>query len=183
MPFDLPPDMTSLATIYAGKVGLGIVILILFWIGARVARALLERVGRRDANRIDLYEVLGSAASLAIIGFGVMSALGTVGVDVTAVIAGIGIAGVALGFALKDIVSNFTAGVMIITFRPFVRGDTVEVTGAKGEVVGIDLRNTRLRGETADYLVPNHNIVANVVVIERRGLTPVPPPAGLDSSA
>ena len=167
MPFDLPPDMTSLVTIYAGKVGLGILILILFWIGARVARALLERVGRRDAGRIDLYQVLGSAASLTIIGFGVMSALGTVGVDVTAVIAGIGIAGVALGFALKDIVSNFTAGVMIITFRPFVRGDLVEVSGAKGEVVGIDLRNTRLKGETADFLVPNQNILSNVVTIER----------------
>jgi small conductance mechanosensitive channel len=168
MPFDLPPDMTALVTLYAGKVGLGLVILILFWIGARAARGLIGRIGRRDVNRVDLYEVLGSAASLTIIGFGVMSALGTVGVDVTALIAGIGIAGVALGFALKDIVSNFTAGVMIITFRPFVRGDLVEVSGAKGEVVGIDLRNTRLRGETADYLVPNQNIVANVVTIERR---------------
>src|SRR6266481_2008729 len=111
MPFDLPPDMTALATLYAGKAGLGLVILILFWIGARAARGLVSRIGRRDVNRVDLYEVLGSAASLAIIGFGVMSALGTVGVDVTALIAGIGIAGVALGFALKDIVSNFTAGV------------------------------------------------------------------------
>jgi len=168
MPFDLPPDMTSLVTIYAGKVGLGILILILFWIGARIARGLLGRVGRRDASRVDLYDVLGSAASLTIIGFGVMSALGTVGVDVTAVIAGIGIAGVALGFALKDIVSNFTAGVMIITFRPFARGDLVEVSGAKGEVIGIDLRNTHLRGDTADYLVPNQNIPSNVVTIERR---------------
>ena len=168
MPFDLPPDMTALVTLYAGKVGLGLVILILFWIAARTARHIIGRVGHRDVSRVDLYEVLGSAASLTIIGFGVMSALGTVGVDITAVIAGIGIAGVALGFALKDIVSNFTAGVMIITFRPFVRGDTVEVTGAKGEVIGIDLRNTRLRGETADYLVPNQNVVANVVTIERR---------------
>src|SRR5438270_438001 len=134
MPFDIPSDLTGLATIYAGKVALALAILFLFWIAARTSRSLIGRVGRRDANRIDLYEVLGSAASLAIIGFGAMSALGTVGVDVTAVIAGIGVAGVALGFALKDIVSNFTAGVMIITFRPFIRGDHVEVSGAKGEV-------------------------------------------------
>jgi small conductance mechanosensitive channel len=168
MPFELPSDLTGLVAIYAGKIGLGVLILILFWVGARLARGVIGRVGRRDVSRVDLYEVLGSAASLTIIGFGVMSALGTVGVDVTAVIAGIGIAGVALGFALKDIVSNFTAGVMIITFRPFVRGDLVEVSGAKGEVIGIDLRNTHLRGDTADFLVPNQNIVSNVVTIERR---------------
>jgi small conductance mechanosensitive channel len=168
MPFDLPSDWMALVTIYAGKVGLSLLILVLFWIGARVARGVIGRVGRRDVNRVDLYEVLGSAISLTIIGFGAMSALGTIGVDVTAVIAGIGIAGVALGFALKDIVSNFTAGVMIITFRPFVRGDLVDISGAKGEVVGIDLRNTHLRGDTADYLVPNQNILSNVVTIERR---------------
>lgn len=168
MPFDMPSDWTALVTIYAGKVGLGLLILVLFWIGARVSRNIIGRVGRRDASRVDLYEVLGSAVSLTIIGFGAMSALGTIGVDVTAVIAGIGIAGVALGFALKDIVSNFTAGVMIITFRPFVRGDLVDISGAKGEVIGIDLRNTHLRGDTADYLVPNQNILSNVVTIERR---------------
>ena len=170
MPFDLPPttDLTALFTIYAGKIGLALLILVLFWVGARLARSLIGRVGRRDVSRVDLYEVLGSAASLTIIGFGLMSALGTVGVDITAVIAGIGIAGVALGFALKDIVSNFTAGVMIITFRPFVRGDMVEVSGAKGEVVGIDLRNTHLRGDAADYLVPNQNILSNVVIIAHR---------------
>src|SRR5579862_542715 len=128
MPFDLPTtDLTGLATIYAGKIGLALLILILFWVGARIVRNLIGRIGRRDTSRIDLYDVLGSAASLTVIAFGAMSALGTVGVDVTAIIAGIGIAGVALGFALKDIVSNFTAGVMIITFRPFTRGDHVEV--------------------------------------------------------
>jgi small conductance mechanosensitive channel len=174
MPFDVPPDFTSLATIYAGKLALALAILVLFWIGARTSRVVIGRVGRRDVSRIDLYEVLGSAASLTIIGFGVMSALGTVGVDVTAVIAGVGIAGVALGFALKDIVSNFTAGVMIITFRPFVRGDQVEVSGAKGEVVSIDLRNTRLRGEEFDYLVPNQNVLSNVVIIQRTKPGPEP---------
>ena len=169
MPFDFSTsDLTGLFAVYAGKVGLAILILILFWVGARLTRNVIGRVGRRDISRVDLYEVLGSAASLTIIGFGVMSALGTVGVDITAVIAGIGIAGVALGFALKDIVSNFTAGVMIITFRPFARGDLVEISGAKGEVVGIDLRNTHLRGESADYLVPNQNILSNVVTIEHR---------------
>jgi small conductance mechanosensitive channel len=169
MPFDLSTsDLTGLFAVYAGKVGLALLILILFWIGARLTRNLVGRIGRRDVGRVDLYEVLGSAASLTVIGFGIMSALGTVGVDITAVIAGVGIAGVALGFALKDIVSNFTAGVMIITFRPFARGDLVEVSGAKGEVIGIDLRNTHLRGDTADYLVPNQNILSNVVTIERR---------------
>jgi small-conductance mechanosensitive channel len=167
MPFEIPSDISGLVTIYAGKVALAVAILFLFWVGARTSRSVIGRIGRRDVSRIDLYEVLGSAASLTIIGFGVMSALGTVGVDVTALIAGIGIAGVALGFALKDIVSNFTAGVMIITFRPFVRGDIVEISGAKGEVVSIDLRNTRLRSEESDFLVPNQNVVSNVVIVAR----------------
>ena len=166
MTLTLPTDLSGLFTIYAGKAGLALVILILFWFGARVTRVVIGRVGRRDMRRIDLYEVLGSAASLTIIVFGAMTALGTVGVDLTAVIAGVGVVGVALGFALKDIVSNFTAGIMIITFHPFSRGDHVEVSGVKGEVIGIDLRNTHLRGETADYLVPNQNILSNVVTIQ-----------------
>jgi small-conductance mechanosensitive channel len=167
MPFTIPPDFTSLIAVYSGKVALAIAILVIFWLGGRTSRAVIQRVGRRDVSRVDLYDVLGSAASLTVIGFGVMSALGTVGVDVTAVIAGVGIVGVALGFALKDIVSNFTAGVMIITFRPLVRGDVVEVSGAKGEVMAIDLRNTHLRGDGVDYLVPNQNVLSNVVIVQR----------------
>ena len=122
-------------------------------------------------NKIDpdLVTLLVRAARITLAGFGVVTALGTLGVDVKALVAGLGLTGFALGFALRDIISNTLAGVLILLFRPFHRGDHVSVAGAEGVVADVDLRYTTLVvDESTRVLVPNSTLFTNAIRVERR---------------
>jgi small conductance mechanosensitive channel len=106
----------------------------------------------------------------------VIVGFGTMGVDVTALVAGLGLTGFALGFALRDAVSNLLAGVLIILYQPFRSGDRIEVAGSAGRVVGINLRYTILDAGDRRILVPNSNLFSNSVVVHREtGRTEKPP--------
>ena len=96
---------------------------------------------------------------------GVICALGTLGVDVTALVAGLGLAGFAVGFALKDVLSNVLSGVLLLYYRPFWIHDKIKVAGHDGIVVDIDLRYTTLETSTRVILVPNSTLFTNTVEI------------------
>ncbi|MBP7065798.1 mechanosensitive ion channel domain-containing protein [Ferrovibrio sp.] len=137
-----------------------------FWIAGGIARAVIARVAERDKARRDVLELLGNAARWGIVGFGAVTALGTLGADVTGLIAGLGLTGFALGFALKDIVSSLMAGLLILLNRPFVSGDRVIVTGIEGLVAKIDLRYTEVVSDDGKrHLIPNANVLGNVVTV------------------
>ena len=88
-------------------------------------------------------------------------------VDVTALVAGLGLTGFALGFALKDLISNLLAGVLLLLYRPFQRGDHIDVAGFSGFVREIDLRYTTLEEEEKIYLVPNSLLLSKGIKVER----------------
>ena len=78
--------------------------------------------------------------TLIVIGF--ISALGTLGIDVTAMVAGLGLTGFALGFALKDVLSNAVAGVLILFYRPFALGDRIVVSSMRqNDTTGAPMRS------------------------------------------
>ena len=86
--------------------------------------------------------------------------LSQLGVNVAALVAGFGIAGIALGFAAKDTLENFISGVTILVDRPFDLGDWVEVDGVYGQVVELTLRSTRVRTlGNRTLIVPNLNMI------------------------
>jgi small-conductance mechanosensitive channel len=157
--------LDALAISYGSHALGAICILIGFWLAARVARHVLLGVGNKDVVRYDLYRVLSQAAGITLILFGALTALGTIGIDITALVAGLGLSGLALGLALKDTVSNFVSGVMLITFRPFVRGDHVAIGDVEGTVIKFDLRHTTIEREGSHYLIPNQNILATTIRI------------------
>lgn len=155
----------ALAITYGSHAVGAICIMIGFWLAARLARHVLLGVGNKDVVRYDLYRVLSQAAGITLILFGALTALGTIGIDITALVAGLGLSGLALGLALKDTVSNFVSGVMLITFRPFVRGDHVAIGEVEGTVIKFDLRHTTIEREGSHYLIPNQNILATTIRI------------------
>jgi len=118
--------------------------------------------------REPLPSLIGGVARLTILVLGVITALGTLGINVSALVAGLGLTGFALGFALKDSVSNLLAGVLILAYRPFEMGNYIKVAGHEGEVVKIDLRYTTLKNEENTYLIPNSLIFSNAVTIVNR---------------
>ncbi len=147
------------------RVALAAVILLLFVGLAFVARALLRGLFAKTHLEPDVAGILLTLANYVVIGFGTMFALDNLGLNVTSVIAGLGIAGVALGFAAKDTLANFIAGVTILWDRPFRVGDRIEVDGSLGIVRKITLRTTRLdtvRNEVV--ILPNERMVTQKIV-------------------
>lgn len=137
-----------------------------FWLLARFVGSFVMRFQARVADDqkallILLADVLGWALFI----IGVIAGLGTAGINVTALVMGLGLTGFALGIAMKDILSNMISGVLIMLFRPFGRGDRVRIDKHQGEVVSVDLRCTTLRAPGATVLIPNAIAYSQVVVV------------------
>lgn len=94
----------------------------------------------------------------------VIAALGRLGLDTTSLIALLGAAGLAIGFALQDSLKNFASGVLLIVFRPFGLGDAVETAGVTGIVEEITLFTTTLRTpDNREVIVPNGAVYNDVI--------------------
>ncbi|MEC4677190.1 MAG: mechanosensitive ion channel domain-containing protein, partial [Nitrospirota bacterium] len=86
------------------------------------------------------------------------------GINTTSFLTIIGAAGLAIALALKDSLSNFASGVMLVLFRPFREGDVVTAAGMTGKVTNIAIFNTTLTtGDNQLVIVPNSAITANVI--------------------
>ncbi|MCZ6585569.1 MAG: mechanosensitive ion channel, partial [Gammaproteobacteria bacterium] len=141
--------------------------LLIYVIGRWVAKALTRWVGRAiikadvDAT---LARFLSSIIYMVLIVFVVLTALSAIGINTTNFLAILGAAGLAVGLALKDSLSNFAAGVMLVFFRPFRSGDYIEAAGISGTVVSIKIFNTILRTpDNRIITVPNALIYADSI--------------------
>lgn len=143
------------------------VMFLVFWLAAVAAQRIIDRVGVGRGINPDLLYFLGRAAKISLLAFGAITALGTLGIDVSALVAGLGLTGFALGFALKDIISNALSGMLVIIYKPFKRGDQISVTGLDGTVVEINLRYTVLRTDDQLIFVPNANLFTNPVKVRQ----------------
>src|SRR5207237_2648000 len=96
---------------------IAVVILLVFWLIARGAVALINRAG--EANKVtgDALYVLSRAAKLSLLAIGAVTALGTLGLDVTALVTSLGLTGLAVGFALKDIISHSLLAIMLPIYQ------------------------------------------------------------------
>lgn len=130
---------------------LAIVILIASRLIAGWTRKMIQRSHQR-LNRIDatLVPILSTTASYLVYIIGGVFILDIFGVNTTSIIALLGAAGLAVGFALKDTLSNIAAGVMLLFLRPFRTGDFIEFGGITGTVKEVHLFTTIL--ETFDGL-------------------------------
>ena len=152
-------------TLLGPKVGITFVILLIFWILAYVAKRAIIKISKQFELNAHLASLLARTAKVTLIIFGFVTALGTLGVNVSALVAGIGLTGFALGFALKDTISNLLAGVLILLYRPFEIGNRIKISGYEGTVVSIDLRYTELEGEGNKILIPNSKLFTNPIVV------------------
>lgn len=113
------------------------------WIARRVQNTLEKVLRKREVDEV-LVDFLGTIASVMILIVAVVAAFDTLGIPATSFMAIIGAAGLAIGLALKDSLSNFASGVMLVLFRPFTKGDFIEAGGVTGTVNEIHLVSTTL---------------------------------------
>lgn len=153
--------------LFLPRLGGALLIFLLFWVLARILEGVLHRVLARRHISPDLIQLVSQVTGIAVLVFGVVTGLGTLGIDTGAMVAGLGLTGFALGFALKDMISNFLAGFMILLYEPFRRGDRISIAGNDGEVVEINLRYTVLNTVEKRILIPNATLLTNAVIIDR----------------
>jgi small-conductance mechanosensitive channel len=154
----------ELITQYSGKTLLALAVLLASIFLGWLLSLLIRRLGKhKTMQRSRVYRLIANSLNTVIVGAGVISALGTLGVNVAALVAGLGLTGFALGLALKDAISNFVAGMMIVVYSPFGLEDTIELSGVKGRVVDINLRYVTLQTETEVVLIPNSNFLTSAI--------------------
>ena len=167
--FNLVTQVQEMAVAFAPRLGAAIGVFILFLIGGKLLMKIIHRMGR--SNRIDdeLSNFLGRSAKVGMLLFGAVSALGTLGIDIGALIAGLGLTGFALGFAFKDTISNVLAGIMVIIYKPFDLDDIILVGKFEGRVRSIDLRYTVLDYNDRIVYVPNAKLFIDSIVVDDDG--------------
>jgi small-conductance mechanosensitive channel len=152
---------------HAPRIAWAIVLLLAFWAGGVVVRMSCYRIANRLGRpREQVFRLIGSAGKILSILVGLIVALGVLGVDVAAMIAALGLGGFALGFALKDVLSNLLAGALLLVNQPFRLGDHITVAGCDGEVMEINLRYTVLKGADKQFLIPNSTLFTTVIHLD-----------------
>jgi small conductance mechanosensitive channel len=147
----------------APRIVIGIVVFLLVWLTAIVAKHIIVKMADHSESRKYLLRLLGQAIKTTIILIGLVCGLGTMGINVTALVTSLGLVGFALGFALKDSLSNLIAGFMLLFYHPFQVNDTIAVSSIEGTVVDINLRYTVIHTETETHMVPNATLINNIV--------------------
>jgi len=143
----------------------GLIVLAVLWLAASIVSRVVRAVGCRAKLDSVLTNLFARTAKAALLTLGLISGLGTMGVNVSALVAGLGLTGFALGFALRDTLSNLVAGALLLVYRPFGVGDRISVAGVEGRVVAIDLRYTTIEGEDKRMLAPNATLFNNTVTV------------------
>jgi len=138
----------ALAIFYIGKKVVGIVV------------SVLQRLMRKQETDEILVSFVSAIVRWVLLLFVVIAALSQLGIDTTSLIALLGAAGLAIGLSLQSSLSNFAAGVMLIVFRPFTKGDFIDAGGAMGVVDKISIFTTILTTtDNKEVIIPNGAIM------------------------
>ncbi|EDM79919.1 Small-conductance mechanosensitive channel [Plesiocystis pacifica SIR-1] len=146
---------------------LAVLVVIGFGLVARHAGRALARALDRLMNNEALSSLLSNVVKVAFVIAGLSIALSLLHLDkaVTSLLAGVGVVGLALGFAFQDIAANFISGALLAFRGPFDAGDIIEVEGRTGTVEEIHLRRTVLRTfDGLNVIVPNKDVFQSVLV-------------------
>jgi len=150
--------LQSIAADYGMKLILAVVLLVVgLWVIKFVVNLLEKSLqGRFDRTLTSFLMSLSRAALLVLLFISIAS---TIGIEVTSFVAVLGAASFAVGFALQGSLSNFAGGVLLLIFRPFTAGDTIEVAGHKGKVQEIQILYTIMTTfDNKKIMIPNSNI-------------------------
>jgi small conductance mechanosensitive channel len=149
---------------HSGALISALVVVVMGFIVARWIGKLMDRWLTRKAMEPPMRKLLVRIVRSLVFAMALVVALGTAGMDVTALIAGVGVAGLGIGLAMQGILSNFMAGLTIIFTKPFRFGEYIEIAGVQGQVTSIELfTTTLLHADHSQIVIPNRKIVGEVL--------------------
>lgn len=143
----------------------GVIIFILTLVLAGFVAKWVRKVANKKIESVEILQLLSTIAKWSVIILGTILALSQVNFDVTGFVAGLGIAGITIGFALQDIAKNFISGLLLLIRQPFQLGEFIEVSDFSGTVKEINIRDTVI--ETLDgelVIIPNTQVFENPII-------------------
>ncbi|RYG30644.1 mechanosensitive ion channel family protein [bacterium] len=145
-----------------------LVVLALFWAASRIGASFVRKLAARTGMARNLVELLVRIGSFLVLVFGLLFAAVIVfpSFRIGDLVAGLGLSSVAIGFAFKDILQNFIAGLFLLWRQPFKVGDEIVAAGFSGKVEEITARSTRIHtydGERA--VIPNADVYTQAVLV------------------
>ena len=158
-------DYTPMLLEYGQKLAVGLLILVIgLWIAGAVSKAAQKLMAARKFDAA-LQSFLGSMISIVLKILVVITALGTLGIEMTSFVAILGAASLAVGMALSGTLQNFAGGVMILIFKPFKVGDVLQAQGYTGSVAEIQIFNTILKTpDNKTIIIPNGGLSTSSMV-------------------
>lgn len=165
---DIPLALEALLVDFLRMLPGLIAALVIFLVGLLltflITRALRIALQRRDIKP-EAASVLVKITYISLITLILVISLQQIGFNLTAFLAGLGIVGFTVGFALQDVSKNFVAGLLLLLQQPFKIGETVEVVGFTGEILEIDLRASRMRDlDGRIVLIPNADVFTSPII-------------------
>ncbi|MEE8601987.1 mechanosensitive ion channel family protein [Euzebya tangerina] len=152
------------------QLALAVVVIVAFILIARLVSKLVRSAITSTSTRsASFVNVMTRLARIFTIAFGVVMALviAIPSVDLAAVIGGLGVSSVAIGFAFKDILQNTLAGLLLLFRQPFEINDQIEVSGWRGTVEAINIRETQLKQfDGQRVLIPNQDVYGSAVRVQ-----------------
>jgi small conductance mechanosensitive channel len=156
--------LLDFATTYGLKVVAAILILIVGRIVAGWARKLVVRLMKKSEVDQAIQGFVRGLVYYLIIIFTWIAVLNKFGVETASLVAVLGMAGFAVGFALQGSLSNFAAGIMLLVFRPFKIGDYVDIAGTSGSVTDLQLFVTIMNTpDNIRIIVPNGQVFGSII--------------------
>ena len=163
MNFD-PQTIITLSIPWGIKIVSALVIFIIGRMLAKWLTGIIRKVMSKSGMDVALVKFLGGIIYTVLLVAVILAAIDTLGVNVTSLLAILGAAGLAVGLALKDSLSNFAAGVMIMIFRPFKIGDFVTVGGVSGVIDEIGLFCVLMHtGDNQRIIIPNSSVYGGTI--------------------
>ncbi|MCZ6468118.1 MAG: mechanosensitive ion channel, partial [Candidatus Dadabacteria bacterium] len=161
-------NINNLIDTYLVPWGINIGLALLIFIVGRFAVSIIIGIVRKLLSKAGMDNILinfiSAIVSWLLLLVVVIQALSQLGVDTNSLIVLIGAAGLAVGLSLRDFLQNFAAGVMLLIFRPFKEGDSVEAGGIAGSVKQINIFSTTfLTADNKQVIVPNGAIYSGVI--------------------
>ncbi len=144
---------------------IAIIILVIGYLSYRILNALLTKVLDRAKVEKPIAELFTSIVKYVIIALAIVMAADHLGIRVAAVLGGLGITGIAIGFAARGTISDMIAGIIILLEKPFRVGDMVEIASSFGKVIKITLRSTRMKTLKDEIVsLPNNMIISSKII-------------------
>ncbi len=164
-------ELASRLLLLAPRLVAALLIFVITLVATGAVTRLVARALKRRRATPELTLLLTRLARWTTLVFGCIVALQQVNFDLTAFLAGLGILGFTVGFAVQDVSKNLVAGVLLLLQQPFDLGDTIQVGSYTGTVVTVDLRATELRGlDGVHVLIPNTDVYTSAIVQYSRAL-------------